>query len=73
MKKFIAKNKGLIIAIGMVVGVVVGFIGLDFEQSQIKSRANASTGMMVTGAVLFFGSIGWLCTSSSGWGRRSNK
>ena len=70
MKTFFSKNKGYVLLAAMVLGMVVGFIGLDFEQSQIKAKANASTVMMVVGAILFFGSCAVLAFTT--WGNKND-
>jgi hypothetical protein len=71
MRNFISRNKGYIIASLMIVGGVLGFMGLDWEQSQIISKANASVPMMVTGGAMFVAGAFWLATST--WGRRTKQ
>jgi hypothetical protein len=53
MKKFIENNKGGIIAVGMVLGLAIAGFGLDWDQSQIVWKANASNALMWIGFPMF--------------------
>jgi uncharacterized membrane protein YgdD (TMEM256/DUF423 family) len=65
MKKFIGKNLGYIILAMMLIGMAVLGFGLDWDQSQIKWKADAATSLIVTGSVLFAGGILLLVTNSN--------
>jgi hypothetical protein len=68
MKKFIIKNLGYVILSMLLIGLAVLGFGLDWAQSQITWKANASTGLIVTGATLFAGGILLLATNSRSGG-----
>lgn len=61
----VLKSKGFWIAAAMVAGLAFIGIGLDWDQSQIAWRGRASTGMWITGGILFLGAFGYLCTLTS--------
>lgn len=68
MKNFISKNLGYIILAMMLIGIFGIGLGLDWAQSQIPWRANASTGVGITGWSLFAGSIVLLLTNTRSGG-----
>ena len=65
MKKFISKNKGEIIAVMMVLGIILLGFGLDFEQSQTLWKPKLAPWFLVIGPALFFGGLGWLAGSTN--------
>lgn len=60
------KNAGYFIAAGLIVGMVVGFMGIAWDESDTTWKANASTTVIIAGWGLF--AISLICLASSTWG-----
>jgi amino acid transporter len=58
------KNAGVIIAILMIAGMSIFFVGLDWDQTQIAWKVPLATPLMVIGGAMFVAGFVWLCAGT---------
>ena len=65
------KNVGYFIGAGMVIGMIVGFMGIAWDESSTKWKGDASNAVMIAGWGLFAISLG--CLAFLTWGSKKDR